>query len=166
LRPDEGTDPALTRALDDPILIDPTLSQYSNRTAVRTTETPGDSFYPLGRAPVRPGPCDGALAHDPTWAGQLPAAFGLPPGAQLRDAAGKTAARCAVRVVDFVVRQRPDAVIDWYWKRAVRDGYSATQLGRKGEQVLFGAKRGGGYVVVVRAAGAASEVGLVVRSET
>lgn len=164
LRPDDRTDPALTSALDDPILVDPTLSQSSNLTAVRTTETPGDAFHPPGQTPVRPGPCDGALAHDPAWARELPAPFGPPAGARLRDAAGKAAAGCVVRVADFLVAQRPAALLDWYWQRAVQAGYSATQLGRGGEQVLFGARDGTSYVVVARQARSGSELGLVVRS--
>ena len=39
-------DPALTSALEDQILVDPTLSQQSNRNAVRPPESPVQAPYP------------------------------------------------------------------------------------------------------------------------
>jgi hypothetical protein len=47
-------DPALTSALEDPILTDPALSQQSNRNAVRAANEPVQAQYPTGMGgPVR-----------------------------------------------------------------------------------------------------------------
>jgi hypothetical protein len=43
---ENGTDPALTSALEDQILVDPTLTQQSNKNAVRPAETPTRAQYP------------------------------------------------------------------------------------------------------------------------
>jgi hypothetical protein len=60
-------DPALTSALEDQIMVDPALSQQSNRNAVRPPETPTQAQYPLpqgGQPGARPaavrGPGAGA----------------------------------------------------------------------------------------------------------
>lgn len=45
------TDPALTSALEDQILVDPALVQQSNPNSVRPPETPVQAQYPLGAAP-------------------------------------------------------------------------------------------------------------------
>lgn len=41
------TDPALTSALEDQILVDPSLQQQANRNVVRPPETPAQAQYPL-----------------------------------------------------------------------------------------------------------------------
>ena len=52
--PANDADPALTSALEDQILTDPTLSQQSNRHAVRPPELPTRAEYPnAGAPPVR-----------------------------------------------------------------------------------------------------------------
>src|SRR5690349_2323343 len=43
-----GTDPALTSALNDQILTDPTLAQQSNRNAARPADGPVQAQYPAG----------------------------------------------------------------------------------------------------------------------
>jgi len=60
------TDPALTSALEDQILVDPALTQQSNKNAVRPAESPTQAEYPLpsnaaqseggAAARSRPGP--------------------------------------------------------------------------------------------------------------
>jgi hypothetical protein len=163
-RPDDRTDPALLAALDDPILVDPTLGQYSNRTAVRSSEAPVPSLYPVGgRVPDAAG-CGGALQRGAEWAQRLPAALPVLGGATQLEAAGQAAEGCSVAVASFAVAQRPAAVIQWYFARAVADGFSATQLARGRDQVLFGAKGATSYVLVVSASEGGAEVGLAVRT--
>jgi hypothetical protein len=163
-RPDDRIDPALTAALDGQIMVDPTLKQYANAHAVRPPELPGDAFYPLAVLSAPSSACDGTLAHDPDWARRLPAAFALPDGARLRDAAGHAGPGCSIHVAEFTAVQSPAAVLDRYFGRAVRDGYSARQIGRAADQLLYGAKGGTSYVIVARPVADGSEVGLVVRT--
>src|SRR3712207_5206481 len=47
-------DPALTSALEDQIMVDPSLSQQSNRNAVRPAETPTQAQYPLPQGQQQP----------------------------------------------------------------------------------------------------------------
>lgn len=160
-RVDGRIDPALLAALDDPIMIDPTLSQSSNRLAVRPAEAPSGAAYPVAGRAVDMAGCAGALRRDRAWAARLPLAF--PDGARLIEAAGLGDGDCAVTVVRFRVAQAPAAVVDHYFKRTIRAGLSATQLARGGEQVLVGGAGARSYLVLARPAPGGAEVGLVVR---
>ncbi|HEX8226149.1 MAG TPA: hypothetical protein VF605_20280 [Allosphingosinicella sp.] len=64
------TDPALTSALEDQILVDPELSQQSNGNAVRPPETPVQGQYPVAQ-PSPAGPA--AAPKQPGQAGAAPA---------------------------------------------------------------------------------------------
>jgi hypothetical protein len=163
-RLDDRADPALISAINDPILIDPSLAQYSNRMSVRPAETPGAAIYPAGRAGPEPTGCQGALEQDAGWARRLPAAFFVMKGAQLRGGAGLAEKGCLVLVADFAVRQRPEQVVDFYWRQARAHGYSATQLARGRDQILFGGQGKSSYVLVVTETDAGAEAGLVFRS--
>ena len=46
-----GTDPALTSALEDQIMVDPNLVQQANPNSVRPPETPVQAQYPADSAP-------------------------------------------------------------------------------------------------------------------
>ncbi|MFN3945720.1 MAG: hypothetical protein ACK4K7_12410 [Allosphingosinicella sp.] len=70
------TDPALTSALEDQILVDPALAQQSNRNAVRPPETPVQAQYPVDqRGSAQPRPASAAAgqvqaAHRPVAGGE------------------------------------------------------------------------------------------------
>lgn len=163
-RIDDRTDPALISALDGQILVDPTLSQYSGRTAVRDAEASAHSFYPTSIGGPDAAGCQGPLQRDPGWAARLPSAFPAVAGARLDDAAGRAEKSCMVAVVQFSAPQKPRAIIDQYWRQALRHGYSGTHLQRGQDQVLFGGQGKSSYVVVVGPAKDGAEVGLVFRS--
>src|SRR3954469_20158835 len=55
------SDPALTSALQDQILVDPTLAQQSNCNAVRTPGAPAQAQYPVTQ-PAAPAPAPGQPA--------------------------------------------------------------------------------------------------------
>jgi hypothetical protein len=52
-------DPALTSALQDQILVDPSLANQSNRAAVRPAETPTQAQYPAAQPGAKPAPTAG-----------------------------------------------------------------------------------------------------------
>ncbi len=161
-------DPALTSVLQDQILVDPALTQQSNKNALRPPETPTQAQYPLppeaepggqaaassqaGRpqartaagsngAPEAAGTadCAAALQYGPAWARRLPGGFALYPGGRLDEAAGTDRSDCRARIVTFITGAAPQQVIDWYRSRAAGAGYTAEDQVRGADQILAGA---------------------------
>jgi hypothetical protein len=182
-------DPALTSALEDQIMVDPALTQQSNRNAVRPPETPTQAQYPLpqngqqpaGRPAAVRGPGAGAGASAGTqvaeagssgcgpdfnynmqWARRLPAAFAIYPGSRITDAAGIDRAGCHARVVTFTTADAPQRILDHYAARAARAGYSAEHQRRGGDHILAGTNGGdGAFYLIVTPARGGSEVALI-----
>ena len=176
----KDADPALTSALEDQILVDPALTQQSNRNAVRPPETPPQAQYPLPEqrpAQVKrsggqerteiSGGCGPELKPGAEWAGKLPAAFGLLPGARLTDAAGSEAPGCRAQVVTFITGTAPERVLEHYRARAVQAGYSAQQQVRDGDHILSGATNSGSnfYLIVTPRPDGGSDVAVIAGSE-
>lgn len=182
-------DPALTSALEDQIMVDPALTQQSNRNAVRPPETPTRAQYPLpqgGQQPaLRPaavrGPgaaaqadagtevaeagssgCGPDFNYNMQWARRLPAAFAVYPGSRVTDAAGVDTAGCRARVVTFTTADAPQRVLDYYAGRAARAGYSAEHQQRAGDHILAGTDRGdGAFYLIVTPTRGGSDVALI-----
>jgi hypothetical protein len=172
------TDPALTSALEDQILVDPALTQQSNKNAVRPPETPAQAQYPSD-APPRPGVAeqarkslwegsgqncgDGPFNYNPDWAKRLPAEFALPAGATLTEAAGNNERGCSMRVVTFTIKQPAERVLDHYRGRALAGGYTAEQQRRDGDHVLAGSnpRNSGHYYLIVTPKPNGSDVALI-----
>lgn len=177
-------DPALTSALSDQIMVDPTLAQQSNRNAIRApdgpatapippdtgpggqqpipptgalrapaptpAETAGDGATTLGalaaaqaRGTVRGAArgCEQQLEYSAVWASRLPEAIPVYPGGRVSEGAGADAAGCSLRVVSFTANAPLTNVIDWYYTRAIRAGYSSEhQVAPDGEHILAGAR--------------------------
>ena len=168
------TDPALTSALEDQILVDPALTQQSNANAVRSTEAPAQAPYPSpggGNAAAAAQPKAGQPAaagdqharlanaarggggnscvnapfdYNPAWANRLSPAFPVYPGAKITEAAGNNQGDCRVRVVSFTTADPWQRVLDWYHTKAVRGGYSSEQQIRDGDRVLAGVNESDG----------------------
>jgi hypothetical protein len=180
------TDPALSSALEDPILVDPALSQQSNRLAVRPAESPMQAQYPApdgqpqvqraaaidspGAARVQgsaAGACGGLpFEYGPQWASRLPAAFPPYPGGRLTEAAGRDSGDCRMRVVTFRTADRYRQVLDWYHARAVAAGYSSEHQVRGADHVLGGHNQqtDGAFYLIVTPARDGSEVALIVNN--
>ncbi len=168
-------DPALTSALEDQILVDPALTQQSNKNVVRPPETPTQAQYPtdapragaaerarqsLWDGGARCG--DGPFNYGPAWANRLPPEFALPAGAKLTEAAGNNERGCSMRVVTFAVAQPAERVLEHYRARALNAGYSAEQQKRDGDHVLAGSNsRNGHYYLIVTPKPAGSDVALI-----
>ena len=100
------TDPALTSAINDQIMVDPTLANQSIRNAVRPPETPTQAQYPadsgaaagatkgagndVAAAAAKSGaPCAGGqFDNNLSWASRRNPAFPLFPSALVTEAAG------------------------------------------------------------------------------
>ncbi|HJQ15771.1 MAG TPA: hypothetical protein VJ859_02115 [Allosphingosinicella sp.] len=163
-------DPALTGALQDQIMVDPTLSQQSNRNAVRPPQSPSQAQYPGGRgaASLRGSLADGAACgsnfdYAMHWANRLPAAFAVYPNGKVTEAAANNRGECRVRVVTFVSSDAPGRLLDWYQRRATDAGYSAERQQRGADQVLAGTNErdGGAYFLIVTPRGAGSDVAII-----
>ena len=177
------TDPALSSALEDPILVDPALSQQANRLSVRPPETPMQAQYPapdaqpqVRRAAIvqggqgAPGGACGmapdSFQYGPEWASRLPGAFPPYPGGRLTEAAGRDDARCRARVITFRTADRYGQVLDWYNARAVAGGYSSEHQVRGADHVLAGYNRqtDGAFYLIVTPGQHGSEVALIVNN--
>lgn len=165
-------DPALTAALEDPILSDQNLVSQANRNNVRPPELPTRAEYPrIQTASATAAPHPGAAApragsgpapaaaptascgagrtgappefrYGMEWAQRLPAAFPPYPGGRVTEAAGQDSGACRVRVVTFRTADGHQRIIDWYQQRAVAAGYSAEHQARGRDHVLGGVNQG------------------------
>ena len=181
-------DPALTSALEDQILVDPALTQQSNKLAARPPASAPQAQYPLpdkgqanaprsgqaaGTARSRPqeaatqaaqpgavtGACAGQFNYGPNWARRLPPDFAVYPGARITEAAGN-AGDC--RVVVFASADAPQRLLDWYRSRAVRAGYSSEHQVRGSDHVLAGTRGDAAYYLIVSPAQRGSQGALIV----
>ena len=166
-----GLDPALTSALEDPILADPNLAHQAHPNTVRPPEAPVQAQYPplsadQRSADVAQSLCGGAFDRGPQWASRLPPEFPLYPGAQLSEAAGNDSGSCRLRVDSFRTDADWQAVLDFYRARAARAGFTAVQQQRGTDHLLGGiqARTDGAFVVVATPLERGTEVSLVVDS--
>ena len=158
-----NADPAVTTALNDPILTDRNLSTQSNRNAVRSAGGPPQALYPpdAGNAPAPPCAA-AALDTNPAWANRLPPEFPLYPGARVTEAAGTDAAPCRLRAVILATADPWDRVIGWYQAQATRAGYSAGRQARDGDQILAGTRGDQAFYLIATPKEGGSEISLIV----
>ena len=194
-------DPAVTAALQDQIMVDPSLTGQSGNGAVKPADKPYSAAAPasdvasgsagaaesLESAP-KPGNCRsckggrealtlGELAavqkagnrqcaakvgYSAAWANRLPAAFALHPDARLSEAAGTDADGCRTRVVSFTIAQPVDRMVDWYYTRAKKGGYSAEHQAEGDQHVLGGTRGNAAYAVFLSPEGRGTSVDLIV----
>jgi hypothetical protein len=209
-----NADPALTQALSDQIMVDPSLSGQGSQAAARAADRPqtapvpntslpantdatiassrsvaGDSGQLLSApaprnaaidAPqtlaqlavsqaqtpgsARPRACRGQLNYSMAWAARVPAEFPIYPRGQVNEAAGNDAAGCVLRVVSFISEAAPQRLLDYYYTRATRSGFSAEHVKDGAEHGLGGARGRDGaayYVMVTPLAAGGAEVDLI-----
>ena len=204
----DNSDPALTAALEDQIMVDTDLTSQSNQNAALPNEAVTGAPIPdtmsadmrraqdaisEGRLLSAPaareatdedcGGCGagqsagrgettlGALAADQAsapsgescanaqvdyslgYAQQMPTPFRVYPRSQIMEAAGNNAPGCRLRVVSFRSGADMQRLIDWYYTRAVRTGYSSEHLIRHGNHVLGGYRNRdeGAYYIIFAA---------------
>jgi hypothetical protein len=156
-------DPAVTSAINDPILTDRTLSSQSNRNAIRSVAGPAEAFYPPNADKLPAPACAGAtLVEGAAWAGRLPPEFALYPGARIVEAAGTDAASCRLRAVELVSADPWDRVLGWYQARAAGASYAVARRVRDGDQILSGRRGDQAFYLIASPRGGGSEVSLIV----
>lgn len=188
-----GADPALTSALQQQIMVDPSLSQQAQGDAVRPPAQPATGGVPADGVAASGDIKDGDLMHAPAptaadkgckacaaaresttltglaarsgdaktagcaanlqyaagWASRLPADLPLYPQARVSEAAGTEGGQCALRVVSFSSPRPMGTMIDWYYTKAVKGGYTAEHQVDGDEHILGGTRDrdGGAYVL-------------------
>lgn len=97
--------------------------------------------------------CAADLQYSAAWAQRLPADLPLYPQARVVEAAGTEGGKCALRVVSFSAPVTVQGMLDWYYTKAVRGGYTSEHQ-VDGDQHILGGTRdrdGGAYVIYMNA---------------
>lgn len=196
----DNSDPALTTALEDEIMVDSDLSDQSNARAAlpgdavsgspipETMHTAADAQAAISAGRLLSAPeatvgedcpqcdgrsagqgettlgamadrqasspdvqtCSGTVEYSMDWALTLPRAFDVFPGSEVVEAAGYNQDHCRMRVVSFRTNASMQRMIDWYYTRAVRSGYSSEHQLRHDNHVLggFRARDEGAYYII------------------
>ena len=84
--------------------------------------------------------CASQLTYSATWAQRLPADLPLYPQARVTEAAGTEGGKCQLRVVSFSAAQPMQTMIDWYYTKAIRGGYTAEHQIDGQEHILGGTR--------------------------
>lgn len=200
-----ASDPALTAALEDQIMVDPSLAAKNGRGTRRTPGALAQPIPPERRAdaakaeyamangkllrapgagkftgnagePVTLGqlaasqkagaaggnPCADKLDYSARWAARLPGEMTIYPNARVVEAAGANEAPCKMRVVTFRADANMQAVLDYYYTKAVRAGYSAEHLEDGKDHMLGGTRRDDAFMLFLRnLPGGGTEVDLI-----
>jgi hypothetical protein len=182
-------DPAVAAALEDQIMVDPSLANQSNRNAVRPADSPTTAPIPAdgvsAAAQRSSGVTLGQLAtnqaiaskdkftgcsldvdYSMRWATRLPADLPLYPRARVDEAAGSDMAKCKLRAVTFTTTAPTRAVLDFYLAAAKRAGYSASKEVRGAETLIGGTRSDGAafYSVLTPAQSGGTIVDLVLNN--
>lgn len=129
------TDPAITDAINDPILADPRLALQERGGAIGVpTGVPefvaAQTLGQIATARVANASfagCNAKIDYAFAWSARLPADLPLPSVAKVTEAAGSDAKGCALRLVRFFVDQPGASVADYYRDRAKRAGYTMSE---------------------------------------
>ncbi|WP_373486442.1 hypothetical protein [Blastomonas sp.] len=92
------------------------------------------------KAAQQTGACTGKLEYAMGWANRMPADFAVYPRANVKEAAGVDQGQCNIRVVNFTTPAKLKDVVDFYYTKARRSGYSAEYQLRGSDHVLGGIK--------------------------
>lgn len=106
--------------------------------------------------------CAEKLDYSARWAARLAPEMSVYPKARVVEAAGGNEAPCKLRVVTFRADTNMQAVLDYYYTKAVRAGYSAEHLEDGKDHMLGGTRRDDAYMLFLREMpGGGTEVDLV-----
>ncbi len=186
-------DPALTAALEDQIMVDPTLSGQANDHAIRPTAEPYQAPVPAGEgratptlaAAANPAQTLGSLAaqqagiekdafngcglnvhYSMDYAAKLPADLPLPEAARVTEAAGSDDNGCRLRAVSHSVGAPMAQVANHYANSAARAGYRVSSASEGSGRMVSGkrASDGGAFYVILTPDGAGTSADLVVNN--
>jgi hypothetical protein len=99
------------------------------------------------------GTCDAKLQYGAGWANRMPAEFPVYPRGRVKEAGGVDGGICDIRVATFTTSTAMQNVIDYYYTRARKSGFSAEHQLLAGEHVLGGTRDndGGAYFITFNA---------------
>jgi hypothetical protein len=180
-------DPALTAALEDQIMVDPSLSGQANDDAIRPASEPNQTPVPPseGSKAAIPGQTLGGLAAEQAeiakdsfngceltvqysmdFAARLPADLPLYPQSQVSEAAGSDTGGCHLRAVSHNSIGTPKQVAQHYTAAATRAGYTVASKADAGGLMVSGkrAADGGAFYVMITSNGAGTSADLVVNN--
>ncbi|MCK9544009.1 MAG: hypothetical protein M0R03_18470 [Novosphingobium sp.] len=110
--------------------------------------------------------CAARMEYTARWAARMPEPLTVYPRAAVREAAGTDQAGCRLRVVNFQTPVSVGDVMDFYYTRARKAGYSAERHAEGMDDVLGGKRNGATYVIYARKlANGLTEVDLVTNGE-
>lgn len=183
-----GSDPALSVALEEPIMVDPNLTSQANEDSIKPPAEPFQAPVPLDpNAPAAAGSattlgsfaeqqarlskdqfngCVLDVQYSMDFANRLPADLPIHPRGRLVEAAGSDAPGCRLRAVTYSAAIPPQAIVDYFQTTAKRAGYGATQA-REGSETLVSGTRArdrAAFYAIVQPAGAGSTVDMVVNN--
>ncbi len=100
------------------------------------------------------GTCDAKLQYGAGWATRMPAEFPVYPRGRVKEAGGVDGGICDIRVATFTTSASMQNVVDYYYTRARKSGFSAEYQLRAGEHALGGTRDndGGAYFITFNAA--------------
>jgi hypothetical protein len=178
-----GADPALSVALEEPIMVDPNLASQSNEDSIRPPAQPFQAPVPLDpNAPdgAGSGQTLGSLAEQQArlskdkfngcaldvkysmdFANRLPTDLPLYPRARVVEAAGSDTNTCRLRAITYSSSAAPKAMIDYYLTIARRAGFTASHSSEGNEDLVSGTRDGAAFYAIIQPAGAGSSVDLV-----
>ena len=180
-----GADPALSVALEEPIMVDPNLTSQSNEDSIRPPAQPFQAPVPLDpNAPDASGSgqtlgslaeqqarlskdkfngCELDVQYSMDYANRLSADLPLYPKARVAEAAGSDNGSCKLRAVTYATAAAPKAMIDYYLTIARRAGFSASHNSEGREELVSGSRDrdGAAFYAIIQPAGAGSSVDLV-----
>ncbi len=93
--------------------------------------------------------CASTLQYSTGWAQRLPQDLPLFPQARVTEAAGSTAGQCRLRVVSFSASQPMQVMLDWYYTKAIRGGYTSEHQLDGAEHILGGTRERDGSAYVL-----------------
>ncbi|GGC24899.1 hypothetical protein GCM10011371_10630 [Novosphingobium marinum] len=94
--------------------------------------------------------CTQRVEYSMNWASRLPEPLSVYPRGSVQEAAGTNSNGCALSVVSFVSPVTPDDVLNYYYTRLRKAGYSAEHRTEGGDRVLGGEKGSQAYVIYAR----------------
>jgi hypothetical protein len=118
-----------------------------------------------GRAAAAPGghgDCAALASYTAEWAAKLPANFPIYPMGSVQEVAGTDEGGCSLRVVTFLTAVPLGEVLDYYYTRASKAGFSSNHVMDGDYDLLGGSKGKASYLVYGRSLPtAATEITLV-----
>lgn len=166
-----AADPAVTSAIDDPIMTDEGLANQDMSRLIRATPGPVEVTYPAPDAVPSQGQyrqeeartAEACTDLEPAskWPGRLSPAFPPYPGARLIEAAANEKPGCRIQYVAFAANAAPSAVAAHYRSRAKLAGFSTEERSRIGDVILSGTHPSlGSYYLIATPKGSGSEAAL------